>query len=142
MLGRGPSGDTRAFSRLAGYADATADAIVFAQDASALDQALASSAGLILAPVDAVSDDARVFPVKHPKHVFALCGQWFDRFRAAEIADGAFVDSDATVGYGTSIAQGAVVERGAVVGAGCVIGPNVTVYGCVTLGDRVVVQAG
>jgi len=35
-----------------------------------------------------------------------------------------------------------VVEEGAVVGEGCVIGPNVTVYGCVRMGDRVVVQAG
>src|SRR5580658_8561736 len=45
------SGDSRAFTRLSGISDAGHDSIVFAQDEKALEAALASDAGLILAPL-------------------------------------------------------------------------------------------
>jgi UDP-3-O-[3-hydroxymyristoyl] glucosamine N-acyltransferase len=142
LLGHELGGDSRAFTHLSGYTDADPESIVFAQDQVALAKALESDAGLILAPLHTVVEDARIFAVKHPKHAFALCGRWFDNFRTGEIADSAVVDGDASVGFGTSIGACCVVEKGAVLGEGCLLASNVTIYGCVTLGDRVVVQAG
>jgi UDP-3-O-[3-hydroxymyristoyl] glucosamine N-acyltransferase len=142
LLGLEASGDGRVFARVSGYADAGADSIVFAQDAAALESALASGAGLILAHGGAGVEDARVFAVKHPKHAFALVGRWLDGFRVAEVHASAVVDEGAVVGAGTAVGACCVIERGAVVGEGCSLGSNVTIYGCVTIGDRVVVQAG
>jgi UDP-3-O-[3-hydroxymyristoyl] glucosamine N-acyltransferase len=127
---------------LAAYADATPDAIVFATDAAALDRALASQAGLILAPQDTSAGDPRVLAVPNPKLAFALCGQWFDSFAHPTIHPSAIIDPAATVGQGTSVGAGSVIEAGAVVGAHCVLGANVTVLGCATLGARVLVQPG
>jgi UDP-3-O-[3-hydroxymyristoyl] glucosamine N-acyltransferase len=134
--------DTRGFSRLAGHADATDDTIVFATDEAAVGKALASAAGLVLAPLATRTDDPRVLGVRDPKHVFALCGRWLDGFAEAFVHPSAVVDPGATVGAGTSIGAGCVVESGAVVGAHCVLGSNATVLGSTTLGDRVFVQPG
>ena len=143
LLGLARSGGERVFARLSGFADADGSSIVFAQDELAVDKALLSKAGLILAPSGTVNTvDERVLRVKHPKLAFALCGQWLDSFAEAVIDPSAVVDAKATVGQGTSVGAGAVIEAGAVVGEGCVIAANVTVYGCATLGDRVLVQAG
>jgi UDP-3-O-[3-hydroxymyristoyl] glucosamine N-acyltransferase len=137
-----PVVDARAFARLAGYGDAGPDAIVFAQDETALAKALQSAAGLVLAPLSIQREDPRVLRVRDPKYVFALCGQWFDSFAEPMVHPSAVIDPSATVGVGTSVGAGCVIEAGAVVGAHCVLGSNVTVLGCVTLGDRVLVQAG
>ena len=142
LAGLEAGGDRRGFVRLAGYADAGPDAIVFASDEAALAKALASAAGLILAPMKAESAAARVLRVKHPKHVFALCARFLDGFAEPMIHPSAVVDSLAKVGSGCTIGAGCVVEAGAEVGDGCVLASNVTVYGCATLGDRVLVQAG
>ncbi|QHN04234.1 UDP-3-O-(3-hydroxymyristoyl)glucosamine N-acyltransferase [Granulicella sp. WH15] len=143
LLDRQPSGDTRSFARLSGFADAGPDAIVFAQDEASLAQALRSAAGLILARVSGDNlIDPRLFPVRNPKYVFALCGRWFDSFREPSVHPSAVIDPEASVGPGTSVGAGAVIAAGARLGRGCVIGSNVTIFGCATLGDRVVAQAG
>ncbi len=142
LAGLEPVDDARVFSRLSGYGDAGPEAIVFAQDEAVLTKALASAAGLVLARLSAETEDARVLRVRDPKHVFALCGRWFDGFAEAVVHPSAVIDPAATVGAGTSVGAGCVIEAGAVVGANCVLGSNVTVLGCVTLGDRVLVQAG
>jgi UDP-3-O-[3-hydroxymyristoyl] glucosamine N-acyltransferase len=108
--------------------DASRESIVFAQDERALGAAVASEAGLILARNDAMSDDERVLRVDDPRHAFAVCAPALKRARG-----------DHEEG---SVHPSAVIEDGAVMGSGCVIGPNVTVYGCVRMGKRVVVQAG
>jgi UDP-3-O-[3-hydroxymyristoyl] glucosamine N-acyltransferase len=142
LLGMEPSGDGRAFSRLAAYGDAGPDAIVFAVDEKALATATASAAGLVLAPMNTVGGGSRVLRVKHPKHAFALVGRWFDSQAAVVVHPSAIIQGGATVGPGTSVGSGAVIEEGAVVGSHCVIAANVTIYGCVRLGERVLVQAG
>jgi UDP-3-O-[3-hydroxymyristoyl] glucosamine N-acyltransferase len=140
LLNMEPTGEDRTFTRVSGYVEAGPDAIVFAQDVTAVAKALASAAGLILAPLDA-SPHPRLLRVKHPKHAFALCGRWLDSFREPSIHPSAVLDG-AVLGEGTSVGPGSVIEPGAVLGKRCAIGPNVTIYGCVTLGDDVLVQAG
>jgi UDP-3-O-[3-hydroxymyristoyl] glucosamine N-acyltransferase len=143
LLGLEGSGDERWFSRLSNYEDAGLDSIVFAQDQASLNKALASSAGLILAPVGSVHNpDHRVLSVKDPKYAFAVCSRWLDGFAAIQIHPSAVIDAGASVGYGTSVGAGTVIEAGAIVGENCLIGSNVTIYGCAEIGDDVVVQAG
>jgi UDP-3-O-[3-hydroxymyristoyl] glucosamine N-acyltransferase len=143
LLGLEDAADERSFSRLAGFEDASVDSIVFAESEAALEKALASGAGLILAPADADrARDARILPVKHPKHAFAVCGRRLDGFAPVSVDPSAVIDAKALVGEGTSVGAGAVIEAGAVVGARCSIGANVTVYGCTEIGDGVLVQAG
>jgi UDP-3-O-[3-hydroxymyristoyl] glucosamine N-acyltransferase len=140
LIGVVPQGpEERLYSRLSGYADAGPDAIVFARDEVALATALASGAGLVLGPVSAEAH-ARLLPVKDPKHAFSLLGRWMDGVRTVHVHPSAVVEG--TIGEGTSVGAGVVIEQGAVIGKRCVIGPHVTVYGGVTLGDDVLVQAG
>jgi UDP-3-O-[3-hydroxymyristoyl] glucosamine N-acyltransferase len=108
---------------------ATKDCVVFAADERALGAAVASEAGLILADRDAVSEDVRVVRVDDPRYAFAVCARELER--ASGQSDGE-----------TMVHPSAVIQDGAVVGAGCSLGPNVTVYGCVRMGERVIVQAG
>ncbi len=143
LLGLEPCDDERTFTRLSGYEDAGTDSIVFAQDEVALEKAIASGAGLILAPESGSSmRNGRVVVAKHPKHAFALCGRWFDSFTAVAVHASAVIDPKASVGYGTSVGAGAVIEAGAVVGRQCEIGSNVTIYGKAVIGDRVLIEAG
>lgn len=135
----------RTFTRLAAFDDATADAIVFAQDERSLENALQSRAGLILAPLPATpipNEDPRVLRCRHPKHAFARCAEWLEQFAEPVIHPRAVVDAGATLGPGCSVGAGAVIESGAVLGACCVIAANATIHGCCRLGDRVLVQAG
>lgn len=140
LLGLAASGDDATFTRLASFESADADAIVFAQDAASLEKALATRAGLVLAP--ATSEDPRVLAVKDPKHAFAVASEYFDSFALAEIHPAAVISPEATLGAGCAVGAGAVIEAGAVLGNSCRIAANVTIYGCAQLGDRVLVQAG
>jgi UDP-3-O-[3-hydroxymyristoyl] glucosamine N-acyltransferase len=115
-------------TRVAAAEDAAEDCIVFAEDERALAAAVASEAGLILARRDVESEDARVLRVDDPRYAFAVCAREFTV--SGEVRPATVVHSSA------------VIEEGAVIGRECEIGPNVTVYGCVRMGERVVVQAG
>src|SRR5665213_730389 len=128
------------------FADATEHTLVFAQDAVAVTTALASAAGLILAPLaitGASEDDPRILRVPNPKYAFALCAR-----ALAQQPDGplihpsAIVDLTATIGAGTRIGPGAVIEADVTVGANCTIGSRVTLCQGAQLGDRVIVQSG
>ena len=113
----------RVLTRVSAISGAGEESVVFAVKADALAEALASKAGLILAPLASVLD-GRVVGVKDPRLAFSMVYQrWFDRRR---------VGVDAT----------AVVEDGVVVGVDCWIGPRVVIHAGTTLGDRVRVQAG
>ena len=137
------SGDSRAFTRLSGISDAGHDSIVFAQDEKTLEAALASDAGLILARLGLDNrHDSRVFAVKNPKYVFALCSYYFDSFEKTHIHPSAIVDPTAYVGEGTSIGAGTVIGAGAYVGEYCKIRNNVTIHENVEIGDYVLVQSG
>ena len=130
---------SRGIVRVSGFAQAGADAVVFALDEEALRGALQTAAGMVLAPAGS-GGDARVLAVRNPKYVFALVGSWFEqkehrKVREADPARG-------EVGEGSVVGNGTVVEAGAVVGRDCVIGCNVVIHSGVTVGDRCVVQSG
>ena len=116
-------------TRVSAPGDASAESIVFAQDDRALAAAVESASGLILVRRDTKSDDPRILRVDDPRYAFALCARELQRASV-----GARITS--------AVHPSAVIEDGAVLGSGCVLGPNVTVYGCVRMGARVVVQAG
>ena len=137
------SDDERSFSRLSNYDDAGLDSIVFAANEAALEKAMASEAGLILAPLNTPpGSDARLLRVKDPKYAFAVIGLYKDGYPEGSIHPTATVAKGARVGDGTSLGAGCVIEEGADVGEYCSIGSNVTIYGNVVMGDYVVVQAG
>ncbi len=143
VLGVAISGDHRAFTRLAGFADASEDAIVFAENESAVARALESKAGLVLVPlVSAIVANHRVLAVKNPKYAFALIGRWFDEFNSAVVHETARVEVGATIGEKTSIGAGSLIESGVVVGERCEIGANVTIHAGTRIGSRCVLQSG
>jgi len=134
--------------RVSALEGATADAIVFATDAATLEQALASSAGVVLAnrklkPVEDVEYDRRVLWVRDARYAFALAasrlgGQSF----VAGLDATATIGKDVAIGAGTAIGPGAVIGDGAKIGSRCRIDARVTIYPGVEIGDDVVVQAG
>jgi UDP-3-O-[3-hydroxymyristoyl] glucosamine N-acyltransferase len=129
--------------RVSGFVDAGEDSVVFALDAAALEQALKTSAGVILAPLAAASNDGRVLRVRNPKYAFAQCGQaLMVKPDGPLVHPAASVDASAKLGAGTRVGAGAVIDAGVVVGANCSIGSRVTLCAGAQLGDRVVVQAG
>ncbi len=132
----------RTFTRLSAHDDATRNSVVFATDAVSLTTALASTAGLILAPQNATTDDPRILPLKHPKHAFALIGRHFDSFTAPAIHPSAIVDATARIGRDCTIGAGTVIEPGATLGDHCILGANVTIHATTTLGNNVFVQSG
>ena len=134
--------DERVFSRVAGFHEAAAGEIVFAEDEAALAEALGTAAGLVLVPMKLADlANPRLLGVKKPKYAFALIGGALAGPRVGTIHATAVVESGASIGKGTSVGAGTVVEAGAVVGASCEIGHNVTIHAGVTVGDRCVVQA-
>jgi len=129
--------------RVSDFTGATANAIIFAQDDAAIAAALATSAGLILAPLAATSEDPRILRVRNPKYAFALCGRALAPQPGGPlIHPSAVIDPTASLGSGTRIGPGTVIEAGVIVGADCTIGNRVTICQSVQLGDRVIVQSG
>jgi UDP-3-O-[3-hydroxymyristoyl] glucosamine N-acyltransferase len=150
---------------LASIESATPDALVFAQDERRLPQALASAAGAVLTGEFAGAQGVTAKPLlvaANPRLAFARAAAALasGQERVAGVHPNAVVDATAMVGAEVSIAPFAVVEAharigagtrvgagthiagGAVLGSDCIIAANVTIHGCVALGDRVVVQAG
>jgi UDP-3-O-[3-hydroxymyristoyl] glucosamine N-acyltransferase len=134
-------------SRVAAIGDATPDALVFAQDEASLDAALASSAGIILAPRkllagNVAEQDPRVLAVDAPRYVFALAAKALAPPREASIHPFASVHPTATLGARAQIGAQAVVEAGVALGDDVTLGSGVVLCTGTTLGNRVVVQAG
>ena len=134
--------------RVSGLEGATAEAVVFAVDASAYEAALASQAGLILAaaklkPSDSSSVDHRVLWVRDARYAFALAGR---RLAAKGQEEGihstAVIGKDVVIEPGTSIGPGVVLGDGVRIGRNARIEARVTIYPGVVVGDDVVVQAG
>lgn len=131
----------REIRRVSGFTDAGEDAAVFALDEAALTQALASTAGIVLARTELA--DPRVLRVRHPKYAFALCGRALTPAQDGPlIHPTASIDVSAKLGEGTRVGAGAVIEANVVIGAHGDIGSRVTLCKGAHLGDRVVVQAG
>ncbi len=133
----------REIRRVAGFAGAGPDAVVFAQDDAALEAALESKAGAILAPASAEVLDERVLRVKDAKYAFAVCGRALAKGPEGPLVHpSASVDATARLGAGTRVGAGGVIEADAVMGKNCMIGSRATICRGVVLGDRVVVQSG
>ncbi len=130
--------------RVSALGDATPDSIIFAQDDTALERALESRAGAILARHgDLQTTDPRVLWVRDPRFAMALAGKALAAKNDSPLVDpNALVHPAASLGDRTRVAAGAVIEAGAVVGEDCAIGANVTICHGVHLGDRVLVQPG
>jgi UDP-3-O-[3-hydroxymyristoyl] glucosamine N-acyltransferase len=134
-------------SRVSAIGDATPDALVFAQDEPSLASALASSAGIILAPRklvpgNASKNDPRVLAVPDPRYAFALAAKALSPPREASIHPSASVHPTATLGARAQIGAQAVVEAGVTLGDDVTLGSGVVLCTGTTLGSRVVVQAG
>jgi UDP-3-O-[3-hydroxymyristoyl] glucosamine N-acyltransferase len=133
--------------RVARLEDAGSDAVVFAMDAKALELALTSKAGAILASaklfVESAAKDARVLVVKDARYAFALAGSKL-RVSAMEcgVHASAVMGEGVLLGAGTTVGPHAVLGDGVRIGDGCSIGAHVTIYAGTVLGDGCVVQAG
>jgi len=143
---------------------ATAETVVFAEDAAALTEAMKSEAAAVIVTEQMGKDADFVKPVllvKHPKLAFARAAQLLrppDTHRGihstAVIDDSAVmgrhvsvgaqavIEAGARIGDGSVIGAGAVIGRDVVVGAECRIYPRVVIYSGVELSDGVIVHAG
>ena len=141
ILGVSTSSDA-VVTRVSGIEAAGEDAVVFAVDDAALQAALASKAGLILARSGA-SGDPRVLVVREPKYAFAVCAAALaEPIEGPLLHPNASIDPSAKLGAGTRVGASAVIEANAVIGEDCSIGSNTTICAGATLGDRVVVLPG
>ncbi len=131
-------------SRVAAPETASADALVFAASPGALEQALASQAGLIFAnhAIATQTTDARVLRTSDARLAFACVAARLRPEGQAGVHSSSVIASDATIGQGTSIGPGAVIGENAVLGNECVIGARAIIEAGVQIGDRVRVQAG
>jgi UDP-3-O-[3-hydroxymyristoyl] glucosamine N-acyltransferase len=164
---RGEGLDEAKERQISGVSDAknaTAETVVFAEDASALNEALTSSAVAVIVSEQMAKDAVFVKPVlavKHPRLTFARAAKLLKTedsrsgIHPTAVVDGsvlvgrhvavgahAVIEADAKIGDGSTIGAGAVVGRGVVVGDECRIYPRVVLYSGVELGDRVIVHAG
>ena len=148
-------------------ANADAHAVVFAQTAAALTEALASNAGAVLLTsalantIPAMTKPALC--VQEPRMAFSLAAIYLragNMMTQPEIHSTVILGAATRLGAGVSIGAYAVLGDGVVIGdhtrirSGCVIGdgvqigadcqlyPRVVVYAGTTLADRVTVHAG
>jgi UDP-3-O-[3-hydroxymyristoyl] glucosamine N-acyltransferase len=149
---------------VASLRSANAESLVFVEDAKHLATALASPAAAVIAGEFAARAPAQkpLLIVSQPRLAFARAAKLL---RSSEdggphIHPSALVPESAQLGKGVAVGPRAVLGEhvrigdGTTIGAGCVIGDhaeigahcrldaNVTLYSGVTLGNRVVVQAG
>ena len=131
--------------RVSASEGATKDTLVFAMDTAALESALASQAGLILASAKLKDGavDARILWVKDARHAFAVAARELaGRTRATGVHPTAIVGKDVVIGEATAVGPGVVLGDGVRIGARSDIQARVTIYPGVVIGDEVVVQAG
>lgn len=140
----GLSSDSRTLlTHVSAIVQADSSAIVFAQTPEALTDAMASQAGLILAPLDTGTGDSRVLRVRDPKYAFALFSEALAPAKPGPVIHpSASIHESARLGERTRVGAGAVIEEDVVIGESCTIGSNVTLCQGIVLGARVVIQAG
>jgi UDP-3-O-[3-hydroxymyristoyl] glucosamine N-acyltransferase len=143
---------------------AKAHDLIFVESAASLPEALASSAGAVLAGEFAKEAKSKkpLLIAEQPRLAFARAAQILiaEPETRRGIHPNAVVDKSATLGKNIGIAAHVVIGAGCDIGDGCIIaansfigagvrlgrecriGPNVTIYPGCTLGERVEVQAG
>lgn len=148
---------------VASAASATAETLVFAEDAASLNIALASgAAAVIVSPRITPPESAKILLVgAQPRLLFARAARMLrpdeaetgvhptavvDRSASLgeRVSIGAYavIENGAVIGAGTRIGSGAVIGAGVRIGANCRIYPRVVIYAGSELGDRAVVHAG
>lgn len=138
----------RTISRAAAIETAGQDAVIFATDQGSLSQALASTAGLILAsaslqPSFPILADDHVLWVKDARLAFAQSARLISPPPATTgVHPSAVLGEDVQIGPAVSVAAGAVIGDHVTLGEGCTIEAHVVVYPHTQLGARVLVQAG
>jgi UDP-3-O-[3-hydroxymyristoyl] glucosamine N-acyltransferase len=144
-LGAKLEGDGSAISRVSGFADATADSVVFAVGDAALAQAASSAAGAVLTDSQAVCAKPTL-RVRDARLAFARAAKLLagDHAEASDpqIHPTAVLGQNVTLGAGMVISAGCVVGDGVVLGAQVHLYPRVVIYPGCTLGERVIVHAG
>jgi UDP-3-O-[3-hydroxymyristoyl] glucosamine N-acyltransferase len=136
-----------AVSRVSGLEDATSNALVFALDESSLAAALASKAGIILAPkslqpASAISEDPRVLWVEAPKYAFAHCAKKLATDVEIGIHKQSFVDETVRWGKRLCVDAFAVIEEGVTLGDDVTVRAGAKILKGTKIGSRVIVQAG
>jgi len=130
---------------------ASESSVVFAVEGEALDKALQSKAGVILASRKLESaelppyrlPDPRILWVADARYAFAVVARQLNTNGVRPgVHASAVVGQKVMIGVGTAVGPGAVLGDGVAIGSGSEIGARVTIYAGTVLGDRVVVQAG
>lgn len=129
-------------NRVSAVEDAGPQSAVFAATDAVLRDALASSAGLILATSGAAVTDRRMLLVRDPRLAFSVLAARLAAVPPPGVHSSAVVDESATLHPSVQVGAGAVIGPNVSVGQGSVIGPRVVVEAGVVLGERVRVQAG
>ena len=106
------------FRRVSAVAVADAYAIVFAADEEALTSAMASKAGIILAPTTSVpaGEDPRIIRVDDPRFAFALCARELALLQSPvehQVHGSAMVDPSAQLGLRIRIGAVYVMQANA-----------------------------
>jgi UDP-3-O-[3-hydroxymyristoyl] glucosamine N-acyltransferase len=148
---------------VAGAATATAETLVFAEDAESLSAALASQAGAVIVAHKlagsaqgkplliarqaklAFARAARLLRPAEPVtgiHPTALVDASAKLERRVSVGAYAVIEALVRIGAETRIGAGAVIGASVKIGARCRIDPRVVIYPGTQLGDDVVVQAG
>ena len=140
--------------------------LVFAEDASAAGDALASGASAVVLKPGSVTPDSDpghvgIVEAEQPRlwfaraakllasppagsgvHPTAVLGVQVELGSGVTVSPGAIIGDHASIGAGTRIGSGAVVGVGVRIGEGCRVYPRAVLYPGTTLGDRVIVHAG
>lgn len=148
-------------SSVSSLKSATAESLVFVEDAKHLDDALSSSAAAVIAGDFASASRKPILISAQPRLTFARAAKLLrdpDRNRIIHpaaivpasaklghnvaVGPRAILGEEVSIGSETTIGAGSVIGDNATIGSHCRIDANVTIYPGTTLGDRVVVQAG
>ncbi len=135
-------------TRVAAVEDADTHSIVFAQDEAALQRAIASKPGAILASRNKLSDpdafdDPRILWVRDARYAMAVAARALTpQPTQPEIHPSAIIHPSAKLGARNRVGAGTVVEANAILGDDCTLAANVTICEGVQIGHRVVVQSG
>lgn len=148
---------------VASAGSATAETLVFAEDAASLEAALASRAAAVIvsAKLAAAGAEKTLLVGSQPRLLFARAARILRPVEAEtgvhptavvdrsadlgeQVSIGAYavIEAGAQIGDGTRVGAGAVIGAGVKIGARCRIYPRVVLYPRTELGDNVVVHAG
>jgi len=149
---------------VASAALASPDSIVFAEDESSFQLALASKAAAVFVTEELAKQAETAKPLlvmRQPRLGFARAARLLQSAGSVEgihptaviapaailgkdVSVGAFavIEKSAQIGAGTSVGAGTIIAADVHIGEQCRIYPRVVMYSGVTLGNRVVVHAG